>query len=253
MSSTLLEAQPGRHIAQFHQHPEALAQSAFEFIEGGLRRGNSVVVIATAANAAQFDTRLTQAKFHRHALERSGQLRFVDTSELLAQFMIDGTPDRAKFLTVVRTMLDRARIYGRGTRVFADMAGGLWQDGNAQTAIQIEDLMNEVGRSLPFALYCGYVMNMQCEESYSGPIEDLGRTHNEIVASDDDERYAAALDRAGKDLLGISLSELLINAKQNGERRFPLAQRTMLWVKRNLPLSTAQIAERARRYYQEGP
>lgn len=253
MSSPLLEAQPGRHIAQFHQHAEALAQSAFEFIEGGLRRGNSVVVIATATNAAQFDTLLTQAKFHRHALERSGQLRFVDTTELLAEFMVDGTPDRPKFLTVVRTLLDRARIYGRGTRAFGDMAGVLWQDGNAQAAIQIEDLMNEVGRTLPFALYCGYVMNTQCEESYSGPIEDLGRTHNEIVASVDDERFAAALDRASKDLLGISLSQMLRTAKLDAERRFPSGQRSMLWVKRNLPLSTAQLAERARRYYQEGP
>ena len=253
MSSTLLEAQPGRHIAQFHQHPEALAQSAFEFIEGGLRRGNSVVVIATAAHAAHFDAHLTQSKFHRHALERSGQLRFVDTHELLAQFMVDGTPDRAQFLTVVRTMLDRARIYGRGTRVFADAAGLLWQDGKAQAAIQIEDLMNEVGRTLPFALYCGYVMNIQCEESYSGPIEDVGRTHNEIVASVDDERFAAALDRAGKDLLGISLSQMLRTAKLDAERRLPSGQRSMLWVKRNLPLSTAQIAERARRYFQEAP
>jgi hypothetical protein len=44
---------------------------------------------------------------------------------------------------------------------------------------------------------------------------------------------------------------MLVNAKQNGERQFPSGQRTMLWIKRNLPLSTAQIAERARRYYQQ--
>lgn len=253
MSSTLFEAQPGRHIAQFHPHPESFAQSAFEFIEGGLRRGNSVVVIATAANAARFDALLEPAKFHRHALERSGQLRIIDTHELLAQFMVDGTPDRSQFLAVAHAMLDRARIYGRGTRVCADVAGLLWQNGNARAAIQIEDLMNEVGRTLPFALYCGYVMNVQCEESYSGPIEDVGRTHNEIVASVDDERFAAALDRASKDLLGISLSQMLRTAKLDAERRFPSGQRSMLWVKRNLPLSTAQLAERARRYYQEGP
>ena len=251
MSSTLFEAQPGRHIAQFHHHPETLAQSAFEFLEGGLRRGNSVVVIATPANTERLQARLTQAQFHIHALERSGQIRFLDAAQLLAELMVDGAPDRAKFLTAVRTILDRARIYGRGTRVYGELAGMLWQDGKPQAAVQIEDLWNEVGRTLPFALYCGYVMNTQCEESYSGPIEELARTHNEIVASADDERFAAALDHAGKELLGISLSEMLVNAKQNGERRFPTGQRTMLWMKRNLPLSTAQIAERARRYYQQ--
>jgi MEDS: MEthanogen/methylotroph, DcmR Sensory domain len=251
LSSTLFEALPGRHIAQLHNDPENLAQSAFEFLEGGLRRGNSVVAIATEANGERLKARLTEARFHLGALERSGQLRFVDAAELLAEVMVDGAPVRATFLTAVRTILDRAHIYGRGTRVYQDLAGLLWQDGKPQAAIQIEDLLNEVGRTMPLALYCGYVMNTQCEESYSAPVEELGRTHNEIVASADDERFAAALDTAGKELLGISLSQMLVNAKQHGELRFPTGQRTMLWVKRNLPLSTAQIAERARRYYQQ--
>jgi hypothetical protein len=251
LTSTWFEAHSGRHIAQLHHQPETLARSAFEFLEVGLRRGNSVIVIATAANTERLQALLEQAHFHRNPLERSGQLRFVDAAELLSGIVVDGVPDSAKFLTAVRTILDRARIYGRGLRVYSDLAGVLWQDGKTQAAIQIEDLMNEVGRTLSVAFYCGYVMNTQCEESYSAPLEEIGRTHNEIVASEDDERFAAALDHAGKELLGISLSQMLVNAKQNGERQFPSGQRTMLWIKRNLPLSTAQIAERARRYYQQ--
>jgi len=40
-------------------------------------------------------------------------------------------------------------------------------------------------------------------------------------------------------------------SKQDGERRFPTGQRTMLWVKRNLPSSTARLAERARHYFKD--
>ena len=36
---------------------------------------------------------------------------------------------------------------------------------------------------------------------------------------------------------------------QEGERRFPNGQRTMLWVKRNLPSASAAVLERARHYY----
>jgi hypothetical protein len=39
-------------------------------------------------------------------------------------------------------------------------------------------------------------------------------------------------------------------SKEDGAR-FPSGQRTMLWVKRNLPMSTAQLAERARHYFRD--
>ncbi|MEX2157583.1 MAG: hypothetical protein WD773_12190 [Gemmatimonadales bacterium] len=55
------------------------------------------------------------------------------------------------------------------------------------------------------------------------------------MATVEDERFAAALDRASKEVFGISLSQMAGLGKQEGERRFPSGQRTMLWVQRNLP------------------
>ena len=51
--SLLAEAPSGRHFAQFHRDTETedrrrdtLTESAFTFVEAGLRRGDSVLVIA---------------------------------------------------------------------------------------------------------------------------------------------------------------------------------------------------------------
>lgn len=97
------------------------------------------------------------------------------------------------------------------------------------------------------------MLDPHCEESYSGPIEELGRTHTDLLATPEDQRFGAALDAAGRELFGIALSQMAgFAAGHEGERRFPSGQRTMLWVRRNLPSSSAAVLERARRYYEEG-
>lgn len=250
-SNLLAEAPAGRHVAQFHRDADALTESAYLFLEGGLRRGNTIVVIATPANAERFEARLSAGKFHPTALRSSGQVEILDAATTIEQFMSAGMPEWGRFRTALSGVLDRVQALGRGVRIYGDIGGILWKDGNTQGAIRLEELWNALARLYPFALYCTYMLDTQCEESYAGPLEDLGRTHTEIVATVEDERFAAALDRASKEMFGISLSQMAGMGKQDGERRFPSGQRTMLWVKRNLPSSTARLAERARHYYQD--
>ena len=129
----------------------------------------------------------------------------------------------------------------------------LWQDENTEGAIRLEELWNALAGTHQFALYCGFTMDTHSERAYASPLEELGRTHSDILGTPEDERFGAALDRASKEILGISLSEMAGASKLDGARRFPSGQRTMLWVKRHLPMSTTQLAERARVYYQESP
>jgi len=250
-SSLLAEAPAGRHVAQFHRDAEALTEAAYVFLEGGLRRDNSVVVLATPANRERVEVRLSEGKFNPPALLKSGQLEFLDAATALSQVMSNGMPEWGSFRAVLAAALERVKAFGHGTRIYGDMAGMLWQDGNPEGAIRLEELWNALGRLYPFALYCNYTLDTQCEESYAGPLEQLGHAHTHIVATVEDERFAAALDRASKELFGISLSQMVGGAGQEGERRFPSGQRTMLWVKRNLPSSTARLAERARHYYKD--
>jgi hypothetical protein len=247
----LAEAPAGRHVAQFHRDAEALTEAAYVFLEGGLRRGNSVVIIATPANAERFRAHLSAGKSHPEELQSSGRLEYLDAATALGQFMSNGMPEWGQFRATVGAVLDRVQAFGRGMRIYGDLAGILWQDGNTQGAIRLEELWNALAKLYPIALYCGYMLDTHCEESYAGPLEELGGTHTEIVATVEDERFAVALDRASKELFGISLSQMAGTGKQDGERRLPSGQRTMLWVKRNLPSSTARLAERARHYYQD--
>ena len=253
----LVEAPSGRHFAQFHRHTESqdrrrdtLTDSAFVFVEAGLRRGDTVLVIAGPDHRDRLFERLAAGKLRPQSL-RDPQLTVLDPAQFTEQFAGDGLSEWTSFRSALAPVLSRLQP-GRGTRVYSEMANAMWQTGNTAAAIRVEDFLNTLVGTYQLSLYCGYTMDTQCEHSYAAPLEELGRTHSDILGTPDDEQFSVALDRASKDIFGISLTQMAGVSKQESARRFPSGQRTMLWVKRNLPMSTPQLAERARQYFRDG-
>jgi hypothetical protein len=105
----------------------------------------------------------------------------------------------------------------------------------------------------PFSLFCGYLLDVHEEQAYAGPLDEIGRTHSDVVETAEDEQFRVALDAASRDVIGVPLSQMVgfSGRRDSGEQRLPSGQRTMLWVKRNLPFASAAVLERARGYYQE--
>ena len=250
-STFLAEAPSGRHCAQFHRDSNSFTDSAYAFLEAGIRRGQAVIVIAGRDRTDGLLDRLTKNRFHPTALCNSGQLGVMNAATILEECTGSGMPEWGRFRGTLLPMLSRMQSHGRGTRVYSELASALWQDGSTDAAVRLEELWNALAASVQFALYCGYAMDTHSEESYAGPLEELGRTHSDILATPEDEQFGVALDRASKEIFGISLTQMAGVSRQDGARRFPSGQRAMLWVKRNLPMSTAQLAERARHYYRE--
>ena len=245
------EAPAGRHFAQFHRTSDSLTESIASFLHSGIRHSHSVIVIASPELRDRLVTRLAEDQTIPEALSRSGQLHLIDAAQLLAAFMHDGVPEWPRFRSTMVPILAGIEASGRGIRVFVEMGSILWSAGNTEAAIRVENLWNTLAGFHTFALYCGYALDTHREESYAGPLEEVGNVHSEILGTEDDEHFGVALDRASKEIFGITLSQMAGMTNHDGARRFPSGQRTMLWVTRNLPLSTAQLAERARRYFQE--
>jgi len=254
----LVEAPSGRHFAQFHRDTEGqdrrrdtLTESALAFVEAGLQRGDSVLVIAAADHRDRLFDRLAEGRFRPQSLHDPGQLSVLDAGHIMAQLVADGLPEWAPFRNALAPALSRLQPSGRGTRVYSELASALWQAGETAAAIRIEDFWNALAGTYPFSLYCGYTMDTHSEQAYAGPVEELGRTHSDILATPEDEEFGQALDRASKEVFGISLTQMAAVSRQEGARRFPTGQRAMLWVKRNLPMSSAQLAEKARQYFRD--
>jgi hypothetical protein len=220
-------------------------------LEAGLRRGNSVLVVTAPARVDHLFERLAAGKFHVKSLCNSGQLAVVHTDRLLDELTAKSQPEWAAFRAIVAPVLLRLQPFGRGIRVYSELANTLWEASNTDAAVATEDFWNTLAGAYPFALYCGFTMDTQCEHAYAGPLEELGRTHSDILGSPEDEQFGHALDRASKEIFGISLTQMAGVTRQEGARKFPSGQRTMLWVKRNLPLSTTQLADKARHYFKQ--
>lgn len=254
VSALLIEAPVNRHFAQLHRDAQGLTDAVSLFVETGLRRGNPVVIAAGREHMQLFADRLRQNELDPTALSKAGQLEMLDAEKLVGMVMARGTPDWLEFRRVLGGVLDRVRECGRGTtRVYGEMVNILWQQGHAHAAIRLEEFWNELARLHPFSLFCSYLLDPHHDACYTGPIEEIGRTHSDIIGTPDDERFRVALDSASRDVFGVPLSQMIgfSGSGHDGHRRFPSGQRTMLWVKRNLPSASSAVLERARRYYEE--
>jgi len=254
-STLLTEAPAGRHFAQFHRltvgqdrRRDTLTESAVAFVEAGLRQGDSVLVIAGVDQQDRMFERLA-AEFRPKWLRDPGQLTVLDAGQTTAQCLVGGLPEWTPFRSVLAPVLSHLQSSGRCTRVYSEMTKALWTAGQTEGAIRLEDFWNIMAADYRFSLYCGYTMDTHSEHAYAAPLEELGRTHSDIIGTPEDERFGVALDRASNEIFGIPLTQMAGVSRQDAARRFPSGQRTMLWVKRNLPMSTAQLAARARKYF----
>ena len=245
----LVDAPAGRHFAQFHRNADTLTEAAFVFLESGLRHGRSLLIVAPSPRVEQLFDRLSSGKLHPKSLVDSGQLAVMDSTPIIEQLVSNGHTEWARFRGMLAPVLSRLAPRGHGTRIYGEIADTLWQAGETDAAIRLEDLWNALADAYSFSLFCGYTMDTHCEHAYTAPLEELGRTHSDILGSQEDEQFGAALDRASRDLFGISLTRMAGVTGHDATSRFPSGQRTMLWVKRNLPMSATQLVERARVYY----
>ena len=254
VSPLLIEAPVNRHFAQLHRDSQALTEAVTLYLETGLRRGNGVVVIATPAHIDLFLARLREQDLDAGRFLKSGQLELHDAELTLRKFMCNDVPLWEDFRRALGAVFERVQAFGRGTtRAYGEMVNVLWQEGKQGAAIALEEYWNELARLYPFSLFCSYMLDVHHEHAYHGPLEDIGRTHSDIIGTPEDERFCAALDAACQDVFGVPLSEMVGHARHrdSGEHRFPSGQRTMLWVKRNLPSASAAVLARARRYYKD--
>lgn len=254
-NTLLIHAPVGRHFAQMHRDNAGLVDSVALFTEAGLRKGTAVVLLATKSNAEMVLDRLSRPDFDVESYRKSGQLELHDAEAILNRFMRAGMPEWSDFKRAIGPILDGAQAFGQGApRAYGEMVNVLWKKGQEEAAIRLEEFWNDLARFYPFSLFCGYMVDSHDEKSYSSPLNEIGRTHSHVLSTGEDEAFRKALESAGRDVFGVPLHELVnfpALEEDLGETRLPTGQRTMLWIVKNKPASSAAVLERARTYYQK--
>jgi hypothetical protein len=246
-SPFLVEADLGQHCAQLHRDPGGLARSVAQFAETGLRREGRVVMFVTPATDEFVRKHLAAAELDVESLLRSGQLALIDADATLARLMIDGMPDWPATQRIFLEALDSSPVFGRGgTRAYGELANMLWRRGQKQAAIKLEEYLNVLAHYHPISMFCGHVIDSYDRRAYAGALQEIDRTHDHVLAGEEDERFRAALDEASRNVFGIPLTEVVKRNPTAAGQRLPLGQRTMLWILQHFPAKGAQLLDEAR-------
>lgn len=146
------------HAVQFYETDGYLAESLADYIGDGLRTGEAGIVIATAAHRAALEARMVARGIDVAAATAEGRYVALDAHETLAQLFVEGHLSPTVFVTLLGNTIIRARGEdgGRRVRAFGEMVALLWSEGRQETALELEELWNDLARSISFALICAY-------------------------------------------------------------------------------------------------
>ncbi len=148
------------HAVQFYGTEERLFSTAATFLAEGLIAGEPAMIIASAAHREGVLGQLNARLIHVDQARKRGDLLVLDADEMLALFMVDGSPDPGLFDANIGRFIDQV-LQGRPgsvLRAYGGMVDILWQRGQTDAAIRLEILWNSVATRFGLALLCGYAM-----------------------------------------------------------------------------------------------
>lgn len=250
--SLLRSPQPCDHIVQLYTDEGFLARAVTQFIGAGLLAGEAAVIIATPSHVRAFDARLA-ATVDVAAARARDQLIVLDAEASLAGLLVDGRPDRERFLGWVNGILDRAQVAGHGrVRLFGEMVN-LLCDRDPEATAQVESLWNEVLAARGVSLLCAYRLDNFDRHVHRGLLPQISRSHSHLVPVEHYARLESAVDRAYREVFGAegdttSLRELLVG--QGAPTPVTPPAEAALIALRGLRTDIADaVLERARHYY----
>jgi signal transduction histidine kinase len=191
------------HSVQLYDKEDFLCDVVSNFLADGLTAGQPIVVMATRAHGDAFATRLERQGFDVSQLARKGQLVVADAREALAAFMTGRMPDARLFESHVGGLIENSLRGSRGisARAYGEMVDLLWQDGNPDAAIRVEELWNALARRHAFMLLCAYAMTNFHSEAHAQQFQAVCNQHTHVLpaesyrADEDEETKAREISR----------------------------------------------------------
>jgi CheY-like chemotaxis protein len=149
-----------RHEVGFYSDDRRFSDDLTQFIGAALKAGNAAIVVATESHRDNLLPRLQAHGLDIGAAIEQGRYVALDAADALPTFMLSGMPDPVRFLKVLGKLILTAAKAVKGKQgrdaIFGEMCHFLWAQGNAEAAIQVEKLGNELATTYDVDILCGY-------------------------------------------------------------------------------------------------
>jgi hypothetical protein len=178
------------HDVEFHASDAALIASVADFLAEGVRGGQPIVVIATAAHRNAIATRLRAQGIDIDDLVEGRDRIWLDAEQTLSAFMDGDVPSRELFLATVGNVFDRLKRSREHVvvRAYGEMVDILWRSGKAAAALELERLWNEVADRHAFWLLCAYAHESIAGDVSHPRMHSLCTHHRKATVKDADLR-----------------------------------------------------------------
>lgn len=184
------------HAVQFYESEDFLRSCVGDFLSKGVVAGDPLIVIATEKHRDAFADELRS----RGLEVDPSRAQFIDARQALSRFMVDAMPDPTLFEASIGSVIRDASRESRQIRAYGEMVDLLWRDGNAEAAIRLEELWNDLARNHSFDLLCAYPMGNFIKASVAEQFNAICDEHTHVtpaesVTTADDEQRAREIAR----------------------------------------------------------
>jgi hypothetical protein len=170
-----------RHVVQFYDRDEELTENAGDYLAGAIAEGGAAVIVATPGHCAGFEARLAAGGVNVGAARRDGSLVCLDATRVAGRLTSGGQVDLAAFGTQFRPAILAAGEAPGPVRIYGEVVALLWAAGQVNAALELEGLWNELGREIPFSLFCGYPRHLVDSSQHQGAVAEVCRLHTAVV------------------------------------------------------------------------
>jgi len=149
---------------QFYSDDSVFFKSIARFMADALMAADAAIVLATKSHRDSLLLRLQAHGLDMDAAIEEGRYIALDAADALPTFMLRNSPDPVRFLKVLGDLISTAAkaVKGKEARVaiLGEMCHLLWTQGNAEAAIQVEKLGNQLAKTYDVDILCGYSLGI---------------------------------------------------------------------------------------------
>jgi DNA-binding NarL/FixJ family response regulator len=149
------------HEVAFHADDDSVVDGYARFIESALKSGNAVIVAVTEAHRASLLPRLEADRMDVAAAIKQGSYVPLDAADALLRLTVNDIPDPVRCRKVIGDLVMGAAKGVKGEHgqvvVCGEIAPTLLSKGNAEGAIQLEHLWDEITKGYGVHTLCGYL------------------------------------------------------------------------------------------------
>ena len=166
-----LTRSPNAHLVQFFSSSAETMKAVSEYIVGGLKKGEGILLVATQTHFYGIEKELAQGGLELASLVDSQRVVFLDAQDILKLLMTRPNPSRRLFHQHLGKILKEMTEKFPHVRIFGEMVNLLVAEGNLESAMTLEGYWNELALKYPFSLLCGYTL-----DNFSNDLQSVAAT-----------------------------------------------------------------------------